>query len=158
MPRKHPGSKDRSTQSAHRRNLIWLWAGVGILALIIAGIWIFRPKPGPAIGEAVPSAPATELTAAQAYQKYQEGVFFLDVRTPEEWNEFHIRGSRLIPLAELQDRLGELPRDREIMVVCRTGHRSLSAVQLLQGEGFTRLASLSGGLQAWMEADYPLER
>ena len=134
-----------------------VWIGLGVLLLVIAGWWLFKPKAQPVRGEAFTPAPAAELTVAQAYQKYQEGVFFLDVRTREEWNQFHIQGSALIPLDELQDRLGELPKDREIVVVCLTGHRSLTAVNLLQQAGFTRLASLTGGLQAWKDANYPLE-
>ena len=157
MPRSHSGSKAHSARELHRRNLLIVWIGAGLLLLLIASLWIFRPPAKPAAGEASPPVPAAELSAAQAYQKYQEGVLFLDVRTQEEWDEFHIRGSRLIPLAELPDRLGELPRDRKIVVVCRSGHRSLSAVNLLQQAGFTRLSSLAGGLQAWQEADYPLE-
>jgi rhodanese-related sulfurtransferase len=130
---------------------------MGIIVLVIAGLWIFKPGTTPAAEEPT-QAPAQELTAAQAYVKWQEGVFFLDVRTQEEWDDFHLKGSRLIPLSELQDRLAELPRDREIVVVCRSGHRSLTAVNILQGEGFTQLASLSGGLQAWQEAGYPVEK
>jgi rhodanese-related sulfurtransferase len=157
MPRSHIASKTRITRKIRRRNLTVLWIGLGVVLLVMAGLWIFRPKTQPAAGEAATPATAAELTAAQAYQKYQEGVFFLDVRTQEEWNDFHIKGSTLIPLDELQDRMGELPKDRDIVVVCLTGHRSLTAVNLLQQAGFTRLASLSGGMQAWMDANYPTE-
>ena len=55
---------------------------------------------------------------------YQNGAFVLDVRTVEEWNEFHAPDSTLIPLDQLASRLNEVPRDRQIVVVCRSGNRS----------------------------------
>jgi rhodanese-related sulfurtransferase len=153
MPRTH-AAPYHSPARKHRP--IWLWVGLGALALVIAGLWIFKPGAKPV--ESPMPAPAQELDLAKVHEKYLEGAFILDVRTQEEWNDFHIKGSHLIPLSELQDRLAELPRDEEIIVVCRSGHRSPTAVNLLLQAGFTRLASLSGGLQGWMDAGYPLER
>lgn len=158
MPRKHAPSKAHSGQNSHSRHLIWLWAGLGVLLLVIAGIWILRPGAAPVAAEPTSAPAAAELTVAQAYDKLLEGAFFLDVRTQEEWADFHIAGSTLIPLSELTDRLDELPRDQDIVVVCRSGHRSLTAANILQQAGFTRLSSLSGGLQAWLDANYPLEK
>jgi rhodanese-related sulfurtransferase len=101
--------------------------------------------------------PSAEITPAQAYAKYQQGTFFLDVRSQDEWNQFHISGSTLIPLDQLQDRLGELPKSQDIIVVCLSGHRSQSGVTILQKAGFTRVSCLSGGLQAWTAAGYPVQ-
>ena len=52
----------------------------------------------------------THISVALAYQKYQQGAFFLDVRSQEEWDQIHIASSTLIPLDELQNRLSELPK------------------------------------------------
>ena len=142
MTRKH------QKQKLHKRNLTWLWVGLGTLLVVVVGIFLFSPK----------AAPSVEITPAQAYAKYQQGAFFLDVRSQEEWNQFHIAGSTLIPLDQLQNRLSELPRDKDIVVVCLSGHRSQSGTVILQQAGFTRVSCLSGGLQAWMDANYPLER
>jgi rhodanese-related sulfurtransferase len=98
-----------------------------------------------------------EITPAQAYAKYQQGAFFLDVRSQDEWNQFHIAGSTLIPLDELPNRLNELPRNQDIVVICLSGHRSQSGVAILQQAGFPRLSYLSGGLQAWTAAGYPVQ-
>ena len=103
-------------------------------------------------------APTVEISPAQAYAKYQQGAFFLDVRSQEEWNQFHIAGSTLIPLDQLQNRLSELPNNKDIVVVCLTGHRSMSGATILQQAGFTRVSTLSGGLQAWIDANYPVVR
>ncbi len=158
MTRTHAAPKSRSIKNLRKRNLTWLWIGLGFLAILAAGLLIFGPKAVPSASQQASLPPITEISAAEAYEKVQDGVFILDVRTQEEWNEFHIQGSTLIPLAELQNRLAELPKDRDILVVCRSGHRSLSAVGILQEAGFSRLASLSGGLQAWVDANYPVER
>jgi rhodanese-related sulfurtransferase len=103
------------------------------------------------------ATPSVEITPAQAYAKFQQGAFFLDVRSQDEWNQFHIAGSTLIPLDELQNRLNELPKNQDIVVVCLSGHRSQSGVTILQQAGFKQVSCLSGGLQAWTAAGYPVE-
>lgn len=78
----------------------------------------------------------------------------LDVREPWEWEIANIGGSRLIPLGELPERLGELDPHADIVTVCHKGKRSLMAQQLLQGAGF-RARSLRGGIDAWAESVQP---
>lgn len=84
--------------------------------------------------------------------------FVLDVRTAEEYaQDGHIAGSVLIPLQELDQRLGELPKDQPIVCVCRSGNRSGQACDLLARQGFTRLSNMQGGMNAWKQAGYPYE-
>jgi rhodanese-related sulfurtransferase len=141
MTRKH------HRQKARKRNLTWLWVGLGVLAVVVIGFLLLRPQ----------TASSVEITPAQAYAKFQQGAYFLDVRTQDEWNQGHIAGSTLIPLDELQNKLTELPRDREMVVVCRSGVRSKEGVSILQKAGFTRVSCLSGGLLAWKAAGYPID-
>jgi len=77
--------------------------------------------------------------------------YLLDVREPWEWAVSNLadRGARLIPLAELEERMGEIPDDRAVVVYCRTGQRSLEAALLMREAGHTRVANLRGGLVAW---------
>jgi rhodanese-related sulfurtransferase len=93
----------------------------------------------------------------EAYEKYQEGVFFLDVRTRQEWDEYHAPNTTLIPLDQLESRLDELPANEEIVVVCRSGNRSQSGRDILRNNGFAETTSMSGGLGAWRAAGYPTE-
>ncbi len=143
----------------HRRNLAWLW--VSLAALLVAGVGILALRPRNTASLITTPVQANtssvEITPAQAYAKYQQGVFFLDVRTQDEWNQFHLAKSTLIPLDQLQSRLSELPKDTDIVVVCLSGHRSQSGVTILQQAGFTHATYLSGGLQAWIAAGYPVE-
>jgi hydroxyacylglutathione hydrolase len=60
-------------------------------------------------------------------------------------------------LADLQNHLNKLPNDRDIVVVCLSGHRSEEGVTMLRNAGFTRATCMSGGLTAWKAAGYPLE-
>jgi rhodanese-related sulfurtransferase len=85
---------------------------LGVLLIAVAGILLLSSK----------ATPSVEIPPAQAYAKYQQGAFFLDVRSQDEWNQFHIAGSTLIPLDQLQNRLSELPGDKDIVVVCLSGH------------------------------------
>jgi len=74
--------------------------------------------------------------------------FILDVRTPFEHDEKSIPGSINIPLSILPLRCDEIPEDKEIVVYCAHGVRSGKAAHLLMGEGFTKVAHISGGLEA----------
>lgn len=73
----------------------------------------------------------------------------LDVRTEHEWRDKHIAGSLNIPLQQLRERLGEVPRDRRLVVQCGSGYRSAIAASLLKQHGVTALADLVGGFAAW---------
>ncbi|HTU19033.1 MAG TPA: molybdopterin-synthase adenylyltransferase MoeB [Gemmataceae bacterium] len=81
----------------------------------------------------------------------REELFILDVRNPEEIQICRIAGSIVIPLPQLPQRFGELDRDREIIVHCKSGMRSQKAIQFLRQQGFTRLKNLTGGILAWAD-------
>ncbi len=107
-------------------------------------------------GKAVGSLPA-EISVNEAYQKYSQGVFVLDVRRQDEWDAYHVANTTLITLDELPNRLSELPRDKEIVVICHSGNRSSQGRDILLNAGFTQVTSMAGGLIAWNTAGYPLE-
>jgi rhodanese-related sulfurtransferase len=90
-----------------------------------------------------------------AAAKREAGAFILDVRQPEEWNEFHIPDATLIPLGELASRVDEVPRDQEIVVVCRSGNRSQQGRDILLKAGFTQVTSMAGGVTQWKAAGHP---
>ncbi len=80
----------------------------------------------------------------------------LDVREPDEWAAGHISGATLIPLGQLPSRMSELPRDRMIITVCRSGHRAAEARDILLGAGFQTVASMSGGMNEWIAHGFPV--
>jgi adenylyltransferase/sulfurtransferase len=77
-------------------------------------------------------------------------VWLLDVREPREYEINRIEGSTLIPLGELPKRLDEIPRDRDIIVQCKSGVRSAKAVNFLREKGFARTQNLRGGIIEWI--------
>ncbi len=104
-----------------------------------------------------PTIPQLDSTTAQAKLAAQPRPFLLDVRQPDEYQQGHISDAILIPLGELPRRINELPRDREIICVCRSGNRSGSATRYLITSGF-QASNLSGGMLAWARAGLPVKR
>jgi rhodanese-related sulfurtransferase len=97
----------------------------------------------------------TDTSVQQAKELIDKGdVFILDVRTQEEYNAGHIKNSTLIPLQDLSKRLNEVPRDRDILVYCRTGGRSTAASEILANNGFTRIYNMKGGITEWTKMGY----
>lgn len=88
------------------------------------------------------------VQALQTKLKNQESLYLLDVRQPHEWNAFHL-SEHLIPLAELPQRMNEIPRDIPIVVYCHSGVRSQMAVELLKAAGYMDVKNLIGGIVAW---------
>ena len=89
--------------------------------------------------------------APQWVEENSRSVQIIDVREPNEFNAElgHIAGARLIPLGELAVRLGEIDKAKPVVVVCRSGARSARATQMLQSNGFARVANLTGGMLRW---------
>jgi sulfur-carrier protein adenylyltransferase/sulfurtransferase len=85
-------------------------------------------------------------------------VQVLDVREPWEYDRARLPGAQLIPLGELADRLGELDPARPLAAYCHHGMRSLHALRFLRGAGFTDLAHLSGGIEAYSLLDPSVPR
>lgn len=80
-------------------------------------------------------------------------AFLLDVREPDEYAVANIPQATLIPLGTLEGRLGELPKDTEILIHCKSGRRSARAVDLLLANGFTDVKNVEGGIDAWLAGD-----
>ncbi|MEU5941337.1 rhodanese-like domain-containing protein [Micromonospora sp. NPDC047548] len=85
-----------------------------------------------------------------------DGAVLLDVRDPAEWRAGHAPRARHIPLGQLADRIGELPSDRPVVTVCRSGARSRQAAALL-ARHHRQVHNLAGGMQAWVQAGMALQ-
>ena len=93
-------------------------------------------------GETIPGAKAREIVA--------NGGLLVDVRTPQEFQERHAPGAVNVPVAEVEQRLSEFPKDRPIVVYCRSGVRSGRARKALLAAGYREVYNL-GGLSKWDE-------
>lgn len=82
-------------------------------------------------------------------------LVILDVRTVSEYDDEHIEGAVLIPVQELVDRLDELSTSDELIVYCRSGNRSSTAVQILKDNDFVKIYHMYEGIIGWIDAGYP---
>ena len=116
------------------------WAA---LTYTFGGIWEIQP------------AALEERVAGQ----HAHDIQIVDVREPQEFTDAlgHIRGARLLPLAELSARVGEIDRDRPVVAVCRSGARSAQATVMLQKAGFEDVANLAGGMLRWRAESMPVD-
>ena len=101
--------------------------------------------------------PARIVGPSCAQELVRQGAVVLDVREPREWLAGHVQGARHLPLGRVARGTGDLPRDRTLIVVCRSGRRSARAAAQLAAEGFLAV-NLLGGLQAWHRCGFPLYR
>ncbi len=83
------------------------------------------------------------------------GAFLIDVREHDEWTAGHAPDAVHVPLGELGERITELPRDREIYLICRTGARSAYATQILVGQGWNTI-NVADGMTGWAVAGLPM--
>ena len=91
----------------------------------------------------------TEITADELADRIAAGEPLFDVRRPDEYESGHVPGAVLIPLDEVPDRVEEFPSDREFLVICRSGARSMRACETLAAHGIEGI-NVSGGTLAWI--------
>ena len=106
------------------------------------------------LGTSVPIISAEEL---EEELKNGDRPFLLDVRQPQEYQLGHIPCAKLIPLGSLGKRLDDVPKDREIVCICATGHRSVPAVNKLSAVGI-EAKSLKNGMIAWQVGRRPVKK
>jgi rhodanese-related sulfurtransferase len=78
-----------------------------------------------------------------------EPLAIIDVREQWEYEQGHLKGARLLPLGTLGKQGADLPKDRPIVLVCRSGNRSAQAFQILKRQGYANLVNLTGGMSGW---------
>ncbi len=111
--------------------------------------WVM-PEGEPPVVSVSPSEAASRVASG--------GVFVIDVREPHEYAAAHIPGALPLPQAELASRLGEIPLDRPVYVICEAGSRSRKVAQFLKQVGYDNAVDIAGGTSAWIEAGLPVER
>jgi rhodanese-related sulfurtransferase len=110
---------------------------IGIIALyLIVKIFSFLSRLG-----------IKQVSPRELDQK--KGMMLLDVRTDKEYEGGHIPGSVHVPLSEIGDKIKKLKKDKELVVYCQSGNRSIWAIKRLMGMGYTNLYNLKGGFNAW---------
>lgn len=108
------------------------------------------------LAASVPSSVEVE----QAATLRSQGALLLDVREPDEFAEVHAKDAKLIPLGQLPSRLKEIAqyKNQPVAVICRSGKRSARGAEILRNAGFTQVANVEGGTNAWVNAGLPVAR
>jgi rhodanese-related sulfurtransferase len=98
-----------------------------------------------------------EIDVEELAHRLEGGAPLVDVRQPDEYEEFHVPGARLIPLTELPERVEEVPSGEQVYVICGSGGRSARAVQFLNAQGLDTV-NVAGGSKGWLAAGHPVEQ
>ena len=126
---------------------------IAFAVIVIAGVayyYFTQMRPGGSSGYGnVDVGEARDLIAEKA------DLVILDVRTIPEFDSGHLEGAINIPVEELSQRLSELNQKDELLVYCKTGNRSTTAVRILRENGYDRIYHMDGGITAWNVAGFP---
>jgi len=113
-------------------------------------------------GTALATDPLTTAVAPDAlYERLDDGdkaPYVLDVRTTEEFTAGHVPGAVNIPYDQVASRLAEVPKDRDVVLYCRSGRRAQLAAAVLADNGYARLEHLQGDMPAWAGEGRPVEK
>ncbi len=99
----------------------------------------------------------TGLKTAEAWEmiKSNKDLVLIDVRNADEYRKNRIKRARNIPLDKLEEKKKTLPRDKDIVLYCKNGGRSVRAIRILELAGYTRLYNMDEGLRGWTRAKHP---
>lgn len=124
----------------------WFLVGLGALALVLV------------LGSRVRADGVLTASEAAAWFKEKKNLQLIDVRTPAEYAEGHLAKAKLIPLQELEERLAEIDKGRPVLLYCRSGNRSGTALKILNEKGYTQAKHMQGGINAWQAAGLPVTK
>lgn len=102
---------------------------------------------------------AEEICPTTTYKRVQQGALLVDVRENEEVNElsYDVPAVLHIPLSQFEERFNEVPRDGEVILVCRSGIRSLKATYYLMNHGYTNVLNMQYGMLRWADKGFPVK-
>jgi hydroxyacylglutathione hydrolase len=103
------------------------------------------------------SAPDVPVMEIADVAQRPPATLLIDVREPEEYAHGHVPGAVSLPQADLALRLDSVPRDRQVLMICQGGFRSLRAAQFLAQMGYDKVSNVQGGTAAWIASGRPVE-
>ncbi|HMQ52938.1 MAG TPA: rhodanese-like domain-containing protein [Anaerolineae bacterium] len=138
------------------KSFIWLVSFILISVLTACGSQPAEP-PAQAAVDLGQLPDEIDVTTAAALQQNSE-VLMLDVREEWEYAEGHIPAITHIPMGEIPNRLSEIPKDKTLIVTCRSGNRSGQITEFLRQNGYDKVHNMQGGIIAWQQAGLEVER
>ena len=119
------------------------------------------PTPGqPASAPAAASASLPLISPQALLERQARGdasLFVLDVRTPKEYAAGHVPGAVNVPYDQVGSHLAQIPKDKDVVLYCKSGRRAGIAAEVLQASGYTKLGQLQGDMPAWSKDGRPVE-
>lgn len=135
----------------------FLLGAILVAAIALSGCGAASPASAPAAQAAEALSLPVEIDAAQLNEiRNRDDVYVLDVREDSEFQSGHVPEANWIPLGELSSRLSEVPTDKTVVAVCRSGNRSGQATQLLRQAGFDA-HNMVGGMNSWTASGFAVE-
>ena len=97
------------------------------------------------------------LSVEESFDRLKESndVYIIDVRRRDEFKKSHLRNAKNIPLNDFKDRLNKIPRNKDVLIYCETGARSIRAVRYLEVSGHEHILHMKQGMRGWRKAGYP---
>jgi len=92
-----------------------------------------------------------EINVDELAERLQAGSFLLDVRQPDEYEAGHVPGAVLVPLGDVPERVAELPAGQPVLIICRSGARSMAAAEFLVSQHGIDAVNVAGGTLAWIQ-------
>ena len=129
------------------RRFPWVW--VPLLALVFAVAAVRAGDPVPTI---------SQQTLLERQQKKDPALLVVDVRAPSEYAQGHVPGAINVPHDQIAAHLAELPKDKDVVLYCRSGRRSALAAEALRASGYSRLLQLEGDMSGWLDQGRPVEK
>ena len=100
-----------------------------------------------------------DLDVETVYEiKDNPDVYLIDVREQAEYDEKHIPEINLLPMSTIENRLDEIPSNKTVVITCRSGNRSSQVTDYLRANGFDNVHNMTGGINAWESAGFPVEQ
>jgi rhodanese-related sulfurtransferase len=154
------GSQSRKSSPSELKKTI---LAIAVFGVVVAGIvggtyWMMRGRDATAADVPVKANGFLTITPQQAKSliETRPELLLIDVRSPEEFAEGALPGSKLIPFWEFTKGVPDIPKDKPILLVCAVGGRSYGVGRLLAAKGYPEVYNLKGGLSAWIEERVPL--
>ncbi len=158
-----------SKKPVERKRRLSRWEKVGIPFIILIVAWVVYSIAQPLVSiQPQTTISSTAISGGQqlcyktisvsdanAMIQSSPNLLVVDVRTPQEYAQGHLKGATNIPLSDLPVQIGGLDRNRPILVYCQTGVRSAQASAILVNAGFTQVYDMDGGITAWINSGYP---
>ena len=140
-----------------KRNVLFLLAVILVLALAACGSGETAVSESTDLSSGELDLPDTVDVQTVAEIMNRDDVVLIDVREQSEYDEAHIPGVSLIPLGTIPQHLDDIPKDKTVIVTCRSGNRSGQATDFLRQNGFDNVHNMDGGINAWKSAGLEVE-